>query len=122
MLFHTYGQARVFLGMLYAGLMIGACYSVLGLCARLMRAGKALRAALDALLGMLTALILIATMVETNYGEMRLYTILGASCGLVIYRLTLHPCAMAAARAVARVFRWIQKRANSAAWLKKVLR
>ena len=122
MLFHTYGQARVFLAMMYAGLLIGACYDTLALWARLMRAGVALRAALDGVFGAAVALILVLSMVGTNYGEMQPYPILGAACGLVIWAWTLRPVGLAAARLIARAARAVQRAASSSKWTKKVLR
>ncbi len=122
MLFHTWGQSRAFLGMVYAGLLIGACYDALRFAARVLQAGKPLQTLLDAVFGLLLAAILIVSMAWTHFGEMRLYLILGAACGVVLYGCTLHPLLRLI---ILRPMRWsirFARRVFSRPWAKKVFR
>ena len=89
MLFHTVGQAQVFLGMLYAGLLIGAWYDGLGFVRRVLQAGPWLTACLDVVFSLGAGYCLIAFLLLTNFGEMRLFCLLGALCGAILYVLTL---------------------------------
>lgn len=122
MLFHTWGQSRVFLGMMYAGLLIGACYDLLRFTAKALQAGRPLQALLDAVFGVLVAAILIIAMVGTNFGDMRAYLILGAACGLTLYAYTVHPLLRFI---VLRPARWALRRARrifSMPWANKVFK
>ena len=122
MLFHTAGQARVFLSMLYSGLLIGLWYDALGLIRRALFAGRLLTAALDFVFGAGAALILAAFMLLVNYGEMRVYCLLGASCGAVLYAFTLRKLFrlifLRPAAAVARLARKL----SGKPWAKRLLR
>lgn len=91
MLFHTYGQARVFLSMLYCGLLIGAWYDLLAVVRRVLEAGRYLTAFLDMVFSLGVAVALVGFLLLTNFGEMRGYCLLGAACGAVLYALTIHP-------------------------------
>lgn len=108
MLFHTVGQSQVFLSMLYAGLAIGAWYDVLRFVRRVLEAGPWLTAALDLVFAVGAAATLVVAMVLSSYGEMRVYCLLGALSGAVIYSFTLsrllrvlvcRPCAFLARQA-----------------------
>jgi len=122
MLFHTAGQAQVFLSMLYAGLLIGLWYDALGLIRRALFAGRLLTATLDLVFGAGSALILIAAMLLVNYGEMRVYCLLGALCGAALYAFTLRRLLkLILARpyaALTRLSRWL----GGQAWVKRLLR
>ncbi len=122
MLFHTYDQARVFLGMLYAGIAIGVWYDALRLVRGLLDAGKWLTAALDAVFALGAACILIGFMLLANYGELRLYCLLGASCGVMLYAFTIGPLLKAV---LVKPSAWVLARLRklfSMPWAKKVFR
>ncbi len=91
MLFHTDGQAQVFLSMLYLGLAIGAWYDLLAFVRRALEAGHYLTAFLDLVFSLGAAVALTGFLLLTNLGEMRGYCLLGALCGAVLYAFTIHP-------------------------------
>lgn len=91
MLFHTYGQSQMFITMLLAGLVIGAMLDALNLTSRVLEAGRVLQGALDLVFALLLAITLILSMYLTNFGEMRVFCVLGAASGLCLYYLTLRP-------------------------------
>lgn len=113
MLFSTIGQIYIFLWMVGAGMAVGLlCLLFAGL-RRLLDAGFWLTLALDALLGLCAALILILAILTASYGSVRLYELLGALTGAILFRLGIEPplkCAAAWIRSVfLRVFRQIAK-------------
>lgn len=113
MLFSTIGQIHVFLWMAGAGALIGALCALAAALRRLLCAGFWLTLAIDAATGLGAAVVLIAALVLGNYGVVRLYELLGAVAGLVLFRLGPEPLLGAAACAVGRCARWIfQKIAN----------
>lgn len=91
MLFYTVGQSRVFLTMLCVGLGIGAWYSLLEVMRRLQQAGAALSLAMDMLFGAGAAALIVWGAMRIAYGELRLYAILGAVCGCLLFRGALAP-------------------------------
>jgi len=91
MLFYTIGQSQIFLAMVYAGMSIGLFYDILRLIRYMLTAGRALSLALDLIFGVGSAILLIAFMMEANYAELRLYALLGAFCGLILYAFTISP-------------------------------
>ena len=91
MLFYTIGQSQIFLGMLYAGLAVGLWYDVLKLLRRLFQAGKILSLVLDLAFGAGAVVPVLAALLKANYGEMRLYALLGCLCGFVIYMGSVGP-------------------------------
>ena len=86
MLFYTVGQSRVFLMMVYVGLGIGAWYGLLDRLRRLTGAGPWLSLALDACFGAGAAALIILGAMRASRGELRLYALLGALCGLFLER------------------------------------
>lgn len=122
MLFHTVGQSQVFLSMMYAGLAIGAWYDVLGFVRRVLEAGKPLTAALDGVFALGVAVMLVTAMLLVNGGEMRMFCLLGAGCGVVIYWFTVRPLLRLI---VVRPARWALRQARrlvQTGWMKKVLK
>ena len=63
---------------------------------------------IDALTGLCTGLILIAALVTGSYGQLRLYELLGAAAGAVLFRLGIEPpirrCLSALAHVLRRIF------------------
>lgn len=105
MLFSTIGQIHVFLYMLGAGLVIGAVYALLSGLRRLMEAGLWLSLAVDALFGLACACILIAAMLKASYGSVRLYELLGALSGALLFRAGVQPALEALLRKTIRALR-----------------
>ena len=89
MLFYTVGQSRIFLTMLYAGMCIGL-YSTIDCAARkLFEAGRLMTFFMDILLGAAAVLILIPALLISSDGELRLYALMGALCGYLLFGATL---------------------------------
>ena len=91
MLFYTVGQSRIFLTMLYAGLVIGFYASIDSAARRLFGAGRLMALSMDLLLGVVIAGVSCFALVIAADGELRLYSLLGLLCGFLIYRETLGP-------------------------------
>lgn len=94
MLFYTVGQSQIFLAMIYAGMFIALLYDILRLIRYILTAGRVLTLALDLVFGALSAFLLIAFMMKANYVELRVYALLGALCGFVLYEFTISPIVM----------------------------
>lgn len=91
MLFYTIGQIHVFLWMVGAGLIIGALYTLCAFLRRLLCAGLWLSLLIDALFGLLAALILIAAALTADYGRIRLYELLGSVAGAALFEMGIRP-------------------------------
>ena len=91
MLFSTIGQIHVFLWMIGAGLAIGAFYALCAWLRRLLCAGFWLTLTIDALFGLGAALLLIITALIADHGRLRLYELLGAALGAILFELGLRP-------------------------------
>lgn len=91
MLFYTVGQSQIFIAMLYAGLFIGAWYHVLRLVRHLLEAGMILTSIMDILFGVGAGVVLIGFLLQANYMDLRLYALLGALCGMILYACTIGP-------------------------------
>ena len=91
MLFSTIGQGWVFLWMTGAGLLTGALYALFTALRRLFGAGFWLTLFMDAVFGVCAALILIAALVTGSYGRVRLYELLGAVLGIILFSLGVEP-------------------------------
>lgn len=91
MLFSTIGQIHVFLWMTGAGFVIGALYTVCAGLRRLMCAGFWLTLAIDILFGLGAAIVLIAAALTASYGSLRLYELLGAALGAILFELGARP-------------------------------
>lgn len=122
MLFYTIGQSRIFLAMLYAGLIVGL-YAVLDrLARRLFRAGRILSAVMDVLLGLVAAAIVLTALLSSSDGELRLYALMGALCGWLIFTATLAPLTEALLLSSARLIRRIFLRLGRLTAVKKLLK
>ena len=91
MLFYTLGQSAAFLLMIPAGLTIGLIWDGLYLMRRLLEPGFILTLALDLGFSMTSAALFGLGLFRALYGEMRLYAVMGALCGFLIYTGTLSP-------------------------------
>ena len=91
MLFYTVGQSRIFLCMLYAGLLIGLYLSADNALRRLFEAGRILSVCMDLLFGAAAAAVVILALIIAADGELRLYALMGALCGYLLYVATLEP-------------------------------
>ena len=91
MLFYTVGQSRIFLTMLYAGLVAGLYVSIDGAARRLFGAGRLMALLMDMLLGIVMAGVACFALMLAADGELRLYSLLGMLCGFLIYMATLAP-------------------------------
>ena len=110
MLFSTIGQIHVFLWMTGAGLAIGALYSLCAWLRRLLCAGFWLALIIDALFGLGSALLLIVTVLIASRGSLRLYELLGAALGSILFELGPRPVIEESASAVwLRIRRLFQK-------------
>ena len=105
MLFYTLGQSAAFLLMLPAGVMTGLIWD--GLCAlrRLLQPGALLSLAMDMLFCLMAAFLLTASLVAALHGELRLYAILGAVCGCLLFRGAVLPPARFLVQRARRLFR-----------------
>lgn len=102
MLFYTTGQSVAFLLMLECGLKIGLCRDLLRLLRRLFRPGPALSLALDLLFGAAMAVLIVVSLTRALDGELRLYALMGALAGFLLYGATLSHLFDALLRAAAR--------------------
>lgn len=91
MLFGTVGQSRVFLTMLYAGLLLGLYADLDSAARRLFRAGRLLSVLMDLFFGVAAACIVFSALLAAADGELRLYSLMGACCGYLIWAGTLSP-------------------------------
>ena len=89
MLFSTVGQGALFIWMMLCGVVIGAWYGVTALLRRVLQAGFLLSLACDLLFGLGGAAILLCFMVAGNYGQVRLFSILGAGLGFCLFMFAL---------------------------------
>lgn len=91
MLFSTIGQIHVFLWMVGAGLAAGALYALCAALRRLLSAGLWLTLAIDAMFGLGAAVLLIVAALTADYGQLRLYELLGAALGAILFELGIRP-------------------------------
>jgi spore cortex biosynthesis protein YabQ len=105
MLFYTVGQPQAFLGMMYAGLAAGLLFDGAALVRKLLSAGRLLTLAVDCAFSLACAVLLAAVWLRVNYLDFRMYALMGAAAGAVLYALTVRPLMV---RLVARplIFLW----------------
>ena len=113
MLFYTAGQSAAFLLMLGCGLRLGLLWDFFRLLRHLFKPGFLLSLALDLLFGAAAAGLLCASLMRALEGELRLYALMGALCGFLLYGATLsHLLAWIAGKAAAglgRAGQWLQR-------------
>ena len=85
MLFATVGQGARFIWMLGTGAAIGIWYMLTALLRRFIQAGFWLTLACDLLFGVGAAVILIAALIVSSYGQARPFDILGAAIGALLF-------------------------------------
>lgn len=105
MLFYTIGQIHVFLWMVGAGLAVGALYTLCAFLRRLLCAGFWLALVIDALFGLCAAVVLITAALTADYGRLRLYELLGAALGAILFELGIRPPLERLAAATVRTLR-----------------
>ena len=105
MLFYTTGQSAAFLLMLSCGLRIGLLYDLLRLLRRLFQPGFILSLTMDLIFGAAAAGLICLSLVRALDGELRLYALMGALCGFLLYSATLSHLLAALARWTARGLR-----------------
>ena len=91
MLFATVGQGALFVWMMLCGIVIGIWYALTALLRRILQAGFWLTLFCDLTFGAGCAAILLGFMVLGNYGQFRLYMLLGAALGLALFAFALAP-------------------------------
>ena len=89
MLFATVGQGALFVWMMLCGVVIGIWYAMMALLRRILQAGFWLTLFCDLAFGAGCAAILLGFMVLGNYGQFRLYMLLGAAAGLALFSFAL---------------------------------
>lgn len=91
MLFETLGQLRVFLWLLAAGALAGAWYAVTAGARLLLRAGVVLGLCADLAFGLGAAALFCLALYTANYGELRLYEVLGFALGFALFAGGAYP-------------------------------
>ncbi|HPT78392.1 MAG TPA: spore cortex biosynthesis protein YabQ [Candidatus Atribacteria bacterium] len=87
----TVNQAYVFLATVYAGFVMGFIYDLFRMIRHITKPGKFITAVLDLLFWVIMGLLAFAVIFYVNYGEVRIYTIIGLAMGWALYALTLSP-------------------------------
>ena len=85
MLFATVGQGARFVWMLAAGVGIGAWYMLTALLRRFIQAGFWLTLVCDLVFGAGAAVIFTAALIAGSYGQLRLFDVLGAILGAILF-------------------------------------
>ena len=122
MLFYTVGQSIAFLLMLKSGLFIGLWYDLTRLLRRLFQPGFIMSLALDLLFGAGTAALLILSLMRALDGELRLYAMMGALCGFLLYGVTLSPLLRAVFRGLSGLAGRVCRALGGCAAVKKILK
>lgn len=84
-MFEATRQGGVFLTMVYAGLLCGVLYDILRIARRVLCAGRMLSAVLDILFWIGAAGICAVALFHTIREPVRMYAMLGAACGMMLY-------------------------------------
>ena len=84
MLFATIAQPLLFLWMMLAGMAAALWYAAVELFRRLMQAGALLSLFTDCVFAIGLAAIITAFLLWGNYGQLRIYALLGAACGYAL--------------------------------------
>ncbi len=122
MLFYTLGQSAAFLLMLPAGLMTGLIWDALRLLRRLLKPELLLSLVIDLLFSLTAAALFSLGLFKALHGELRLYALMGALCGFLLYGATLSPLAEALFSFGGRLARHLAEYCRRASWLQRLLR
>jgi len=122
MLFSTIGQLPVFLWMMGAGALIAAWYAALAALRRLLRAGPWLSLAADVAFGAGAAVLFCGALVLANYGQPRLFAVLGTALGFALFAAAFYGPGLRLARAAADALRHNYVRLKQNRWIKVIFR
>lgn len=122
MLYATAGQGWVFVWMAAAGALIAAWYGVLAGLRLLLAAGFWLSLAADVAFGAGAAAIFCAALVAADDGRVRLYAILAAALGFMLFAGAAFAPARAVARRLASRLRHIFVKIRGFRWIKVIFR
>ena len=122
MLFYTTGQSLAFLLMLECGLRIGLLYDFMRLLRRLFQPGFILSLAMDLFFGAAVAALVILSLMKALDGELRLYALMGALAGFLLYGATLSHLLERIARIAARLLRRLRDWLARQIFVKKLLK
>lgn len=89
MLFQTQGQAWVFLATMYAGLVLGALYSVNRMLRATLGSGRIISGVIDIIFWAAAALTMVCALYWAESGVIRIYMLLGFACGALLFELAL---------------------------------
>ena len=90
----TANQAYVFLSTVYAGFFIGLIYDFCRMFRRIFRTGRFITGLLDLLFWLVMGILSFLVIFHVNYGEVRIYTVIGFAVGWGLYALVLSPYVM----------------------------
>ena len=122
MLFSTIGQSDIFIWMVAAGVLMAAWYVLLEALRRLLRAGFWLTLASDLAFGVGAAVIFILALVTANYGQVRLFTVMGACLGFGLFMLGLYPPVKRLAAGILRAMCRLFHKIRQLRWIKVIFR
>lgn len=122
MLFSTIGQWKVFLAMMVAGALVGALYGAMKLLRRALSAGFVLTLLCDLAFGAGAAAILGYMLTISNFGEVRLFALLGAAAGLLLYLMGAYPVARAVCGRISRTMRQLFRKIANLRLIKVIFR
>ena len=122
MLFSTVGQGSVFLWMLAAGAVIAVWYGACAALRRLLRAGFWLSLTVDVGFGVGAAVLFSLALYAANYGELRLYAVLGSALGFALGVGALYSPARSAFRGLRQLGRHIVVKIRRNRWINVIFR
>ncbi len=104
MLYYTIGQEWVFLASVIGGMILGGLYDIILVAITLMQSGKLMRALMDWLYGIMSAVIIIAVLMFVNEGDIRIYMLLGFGFGALLYLLGIRSMFILVFHLLSRIF------------------
>ena len=109
-MFETTRQGGVFLTMVYAGLLCGVAYDILRLVRRMTHAGRMASAAVDLLFWLLAGGVSAYTLFRISNEPVRLYALLGALCGMLLYLAGMSEAIYGVIRTIVHAVRTVMRR------------
>ena len=109
-MFETTRQGGVFLTMVYAGLLCGVAYDILRLIRRMTKAGRIASAVADLLFWLLTGGVCAYTLFRISHESVRLYALLGALCGMLLYLAGMSEAIYGVIRTIVHAVRTLVRR------------